>query len=140
MAQDSAQNAVSAMALPDGNGAWLVRVFTYGGLTGSGIGDFGLSSAGQVVCSPGAGKCSQTFEAGRIQPLVDMAAVKPADAAPPWPFCSDCVTRRLIILRRDSTGSVQSLSFFWTDVTPRVPREVVDLYNAVIKAARAEPN
>src|SRR3954471_15857131 len=61
------------LALPAGNGAWVIRIFTYGGFSGAGTGDIAVSSNGQIVCTP-QNTCPKRFEVRSIQLLVDKIA------------------------------------------------------------------
>lgn len=137
MAQDLTPNAVGAFALPEGDGSWIVRVYTSGGFTGRGVGDFGISSKGKVVCSLEESKCGKSFDVSKVQPLIDrLAGTAPSYyAPPPLGLCNDCISRRMTIIRRDSMGIVHSQSFYWTDLNSEVPRDVINLYNALIDAA-----
>ncbi|HLH31515.1 MAG TPA: hypothetical protein VKY31_09950 [Terriglobia bacterium] len=133
--QDVGQNR-DRITLPDGNGAWIVHVSTSGGYSGQGTGDFEISSAGQVSCSPAGSKCPKTFEIGKLQPLID-AITMIAGYNVPFPSgpCNDCMTKHMSATWRDSMGVVHNKSFVWTDLSPGIPREIIDLYNAVLHAA-----
>src|SRR6266446_10698333 len=82
------------MALPDGNGAWVVRVTTTGGITGTGIGDFAISSEGKLLCRPAKG-CPEQFKPADFQSLVQ--TILPGNLPVPVPpivsLCRDCIVR-----------------------------------------------
>src|SRR6185295_10112865 len=93
------------MALPDGNDAWVVRVTTTGGLTGTGMGDFAISSEGKLLCRPAKG-CAEQFKPADFQSLIEMILPGnlPMLTLPVVSLCRDCIVRTLHITRRDSMG------------------------------------
>ena len=131
-------NPSASPALPEGNGAWVIRVFTSGGFSGTGSGNIAISSKGEIVCTVQEPRCPKTFEVQPIQELVDkFAGLDPAsigpNSIPAAPgICNDCINRRVILVWRDRTGLEHSHSAFWDELTAaRVPREIIDIYNAV---------
>ena|SRR5689334_5457041 len=135
-----AGNTLASPALPNGNGAWVIRVFTSGGFSGAGNGNVAISSKGEIVCTsqkpPG---CPKSFDVQPIQQLVDKFAgmdlsrivTKPVPAAPG--ICNDCINHLVILVWRDRTGVEHSYSASWDELTAStVPREIVDIYNAIM--------
>jgi hypothetical protein len=56
-----------AQELPAGEGAWLLRVVTRGGIAGTGRGNFTISSDGRLTCSrPG---CPDSVSEARVRRL-----------------------------------------------------------------------
>jgi hypothetical protein len=133
-----AANTLASPSLPAGNGAWVIRVFTSGGFSGTGSGNIAISSKGEIVCTVQEPRCPKTFEVQPIQGLVDkFAGLDPSsivtNSIPAAPgICNDCINRRVILVWRDRTGLEHSYSAFWDELTAaRVPREIIDIYNAV---------
>lgn len=130
------QDPVTAMALPAGNGAWTVKVFTAGGYTGQGAGDFAVSSDGQVVCN--SAKCDKPPDTAELQRLVDgivtrnegVPATTPALVVPV--VCSDCITWRLVLTHRDAMGLERTFYAAWTDGDGNTLPGMIQLYKAVI--------
>src|SRR6476660_1266540 len=83
-------NTPRGLALPAGNGSWVIRVFTSGGFSGTGSGNIAISSKGEIVCTMEKPACPKNFEVERIQRLVDKLAgskltatvINPSPAAP----------------------------------------------------------
>jgi hypothetical protein len=120
------------MLLPDGNGAWLVQVVTFGGILGKGDLDFAVSSEGKMSCSFQV-RCPTDFKAADFHPLVGTIrdVVFPARPSPAISLCNDCITRRITISRRDSMGIVQTYTGSWDETTrDQVPQEVIRIYDA----------
>jgi hypothetical protein len=133
-----AGNTLTSPVLPEGNGAWVIRVFTSGGFSGAGNGNIAISSKGEIVCTMRKPACPDSFEVQPIQQLVDKFAGldlsrivgSPIPATPG--ICNDCINRRLILMWRDRMGQEHSYSAVWDDLTgAMVPREIIDIYNAV---------
>jgi hypothetical protein len=133
-----AGNTLTSPVLPEGNGAWVIRVFTSGGFSGAGNGNIAISSKGEIVCTMRKPACPDSFEVQPIQQLVDKFAgldlsrilSSPIPATPG--VCNDCINRRLILVWRDRMGLEHSYSAVWDDLTAAmVPREIIDIYNAV---------
>jgi hypothetical protein len=95
------------LALPAENGAWVIRIFTSGGFSGTGNGDTAVSSNGQIVCTP-ENACPKRFEVRSIQPLVDkIAEIAASPVTGNRAFiapnaCNDCLTRRVTVVWRDA--------------------------------------
>jgi hypothetical protein len=127
------QTQLPFMALPEGNGAWVVRVVTTGGLMGIGSGDFTFSSEKKIMCSAQI-QCPKEFKASDLQPLIE--GIQPDILLPVVPvvsLCRDCITRTMTIRRRDPSGLEQTFTASWDDTTKaRLPREVIQIYDAVV--------
>jgi len=131
------------LALPPGNGAWLVQVVTSGGLSGAGGGDFSISSEGRIMCGPEL-RCPAGFDAAMFDPLFDsinpdMLVLPQPGTVPVVSLCSDCIARRVFITHRNRNGIVHTFTVSF-DVTTRssVPPELMRIYDAAIAATRPE--
>ena len=126
-------SAVARMALPTGNLAWVVQVFTSGGILGTGEGDIGISSEGRVICASPEAPCGKDFMSSTLQTLVEMIQPGNLIFAKPISLCNDCYRNTIIIRRRDSMGMEHTYTASW-DITSqsRVPREVLRVYDAVM--------
>ena len=127
------ESPVVKMALPEGNGAWIVRIVTTGGFTGRGEGDWAISSMGEIICA--LVRCPDSFAIAEIQPLVEVigAANFPALALSPSGLCSDCITRVLTIAHRDAMGVLHTYTATWGDTAAeKLPAEVRRVYEAVL--------
>jgi hypothetical protein len=138
VSQDSG-TALTNPALPAGNGAWVIQVFTSGGFSGAGSGNIAVSSKGEIVCTSRKPACPDSFDVQPIQQLVDKFAgmdlsrivTSPNPATPG--ICNDCINRRVILVWRDRIGLEHSFSASWDELTAAmVPREIIDIYNAVM--------
>ena len=125
------------LALPAGNGAWVIRILTSGGFSGTGNGDTAVSSSGQIVCTP-ENACPKRFEVRSIQLLIDKIAEMAASpvtgnrAVIAPSACNDCLTRRVTVVWRDAMAVEHSYSVSWDEVTGAiVPPEVIQIYEAV---------
>ena len=126
------------MVLPDGTGTWTVRVITRGGLLGTGIGDFVVSSQGKVLCSREI-RCPKDFSATSFQSLIEAipAVVPPQPGGPSVALCNDCITRTITITHRDSMGIVHTHAASWNEVTQaQVPKEVIRIYDALVELVK----
>jgi hypothetical protein len=134
-----AGSTLAGPALPAGNGAWVIRVFTSGGFSGAGIGNIAISSKGEIVCPTQKPACPNSFEVQPIQQLVDKFAgidlsrivTSPVPVGPG--ICNDCIDIRVSLVWRDRTGVEHSYFAAWDATTAAmVPREIIDIYNAVM--------
>jgi hypothetical protein len=98
------------MGLPAGTNAWVVQVSTTGGFSGSGIGDIAVSSQGRILCNSPAMHCAKSFAASTLQPLVETIArgTVTISGRPNAGVCNDCVSRTIVITRRDNIGSMHT--------------------------------
>ena len=124
---------IPQMLLPDGNGAWVVRLVTTGGILGTGGGDLSISSENKILCSAQI-RCPNDFKVSDFQPLIEtIRADISVPTAPLVSLCRDCITRIMTISRRDSTGLVHTVTASWDDTTKaRLPQEVIRIYDAVL--------
>jgi len=132
------------LLLPSENGAWVVRIETSGGFTGRGLGNYTLSSSGDVKCVSLAPQepCPARLVPETQQSIARLVTAIPVvtpGGAPESPgrrsVCSDCVTTRMTVRRRDDAGE-QTLSYRWDESTlGTVPGEVLRLHAAVIALA-----
>jgi hypothetical protein len=126
------------LLLPDGNGAWVVRVTTTGGFSGKGVGDYSISSEGKVACSAEI-RCFDQIKVSDFQMLVEVIqpGILPIPAPPAAGMCNDCITRTMTISRRDSTGVMSTFTVSWDDTTrSKVPQEMLRIHDAVIALRR----
>jgi hypothetical protein len=126
------ESPAAKMALPDGSGAWVVRVLTTGGFTGAGEGDWAISSKGDVICTLSG--CPKTFVVSEFQSLVEMLNAASLVVAAPakTTVCRDCITRTLTIQYRDPMGSTHIFAATWDDTTTaKVPGELMRIYEGV---------
>ena len=126
------------LALPDGNGGWVVQVVTSGGFSGTGGGDFTISSQGKILCSAQM-SCPKNFVIADFQPLVEIIRPDVLPVLPPAvvSLCRDCITRTITIRRRDSIGVVHTYTASWDDTTKsKLPQEVIRIYDAILTLPR----
>jgi hypothetical protein len=128
------------MPLPSGNDVWTVEISSIGGLTGLGAGTVAVSSAGQMWCGSPDTHCPKTFDPAALQPLIEAIPleIKSIPTLPPLRICNDCIVRTITIRRRDAMGTTYAYTVSWDDLAPpgTVGREVIALYNSVIKLIR----
>ncbi len=133
-----AQDAL--MALPAGDSAWVVRVTTKGGILGTGIGDFALSSEGKLVCAATGLQCPKEFQPSAFQFLVETVKAGTLQLSRVRvSYCNDCITRTITISRRDSMGIVHTYTATWDDTTKsRLPQDVSRIYDAALALISAQ--
>jgi hypothetical protein len=126
---------VAQLALPSGSDVWVVEIFSSGGFTGRSSRDFAVSSRGRIVCDSPKNDCPRRFSRATLQsffqdvPLAGL--VVPVSSSPS--LCSDCVTKTMVVRRRDPKGIEQTFTASWDVLTAgAVPPEVMRLYNAVV--------
>ena len=127
------------MGLPAGINAWVVQVSTTGGFSGSGTGDIAVSSQGRILCSSPAMHCAKSFTASTLQPLIETIPPRTVTIAgrSTTGMCNDCVSRTIVITRRDNRGSVHTYTASWNDLSQgAVPQDVIKLYESVLKVVR----
>jgi hypothetical protein len=127
------QTPLPYIPLPDGNGAWIVRVVTSGGILGNGGGDLSISSESKISCSALI-RCPSDIKVSDFQPLIDkIQAGILLPSVPVVSLCRDCITRVMTITRRDQSGLVQTFTASWDDTTKvNLPQEVIRLYDALL--------
>ena len=125
--------ALAQMVLPDGNQTWFVQVITTGGILGRGDIDFAVSSEGKTICNQES-RCPKDFKTSDFQPLVEnvQADGPSASAVRVVSFCNDCITRTIIISRRDSMGVVHTHTATWDDTTKsKLPLDIIRIYDGL---------
>jgi len=128
-----------SLVLPVGNDAWLVEVSTTGGFFGSGTRAIAVSSAGQVICSSPAMHCPRDVAVSDIKPLVEMVPHGHVTISTRSivGFCSDCVSRTIVVRHRDNLGVLHTYTASWDDLSASVvSREVMKLYESVLTLSR----
>ena len=128
--------AQTELTLPDGENAWTVHVVTTGGLFGNVSQDLTIASDGKIECAMPQTPCPKQPDMTKLRSLVETLpeqSILVTQPAPPNVLCNDCLTRTIVIRRRDSTGLVKSYSAQWNDVTKNsVPPQILQIYDAVI--------
>jgi hypothetical protein len=134
-----AGNTAGRLALPGGNGSWVIRISTSGGFSGAGKGNIAVSSNGDIVCTMQKPACPERFDKQPIQNLVDkltgakLTSTVAGSAPVIRGLCNDCLNSRLEIVWRDAVGIEHSHSSSWDELTAATaPPEVIDIYNAII--------
>ena len=120
---------------PAGDDAWVLRVVTRGGITGTGRGNFTISSDGQLMCSrPG---CAPTVSEARVRQIGEMIAAIDAAAwlSQPKSTCSDCYETVLTVHKRQGEN-VRSYVAQWDD-SQRVASQIRNVSEAVIVVGAA---
>lgn len=138
----SAQSGpLTVLDLPDGNGAWVLRVETSGGFGGRGQGAITLSSAGALACAA-VPSCPARLDPEAQRSLTTLIARVPLASPPPrrdlpaTGVCNDCITTMLTLRRRDAQGVDQVVGYSWNEVTAAsVPGEVLRLRAAAFAVA-----
>jgi hypothetical protein len=126
---------VPQLALPSGSDVWVVEIFSSGGITGGSSRDFALSSRGRIVCDSPKDDCPRRFSRATLQSFFqDVPLAGQAVPVPSVPsLCSDCVTKTMVVRRRDPQGIEQTFTASWNVLTAStVPPEVMRLYKAVV--------
>src|SRR6185436_11622986 len=102
---------VPQMALPSGTDVWVVEVYSSGGIVGASSREFALSSSGQIVCDLFKSDCPRGFSRDTLQSFFKDVPVAGQFAAafddPLRWLCSDCVTKTMVVRRRDPQGVEQ---------------------------------
>ncbi|HEX8282535.1 MAG TPA: hypothetical protein VF588_04235 [Pyrinomonadaceae bacterium] len=129
------------VGLPEGKGAWAVRVLTSGGFAGHGRGDVTVYSDGRVTCTPPAEPCAERRPADALAPLSRLvAAARPLKwkvATAPG-VCNDCYVMQLVVRRRESKGRAKTYTITWDESnTAGVTREALRIYEAAVALASA---
>jgi hypothetical protein len=102
--------------LPPGKDAWVIHLFTAGGLTGKGLPAVTAVSDGSYACGDIVPANFQRLPDDKLKILDDMivpASLKPdklmekSDPGPPI-VCSDCYQIGLVLTRRDSDSKVRT--------------------------------
>jgi len=145
--QVTAPPGLPTLLLPQGNGAWVVRIETSGGFTGRGLGNYTASSSGELKCLTYAqpAGCPEHLDGDTPQVLGRLVGTIPrtSDAppvelsAPGRSMCNDCVTTTMSVRRRDADGE-QTVTYRWDESTiAAVPGEVLRLRAAIMALASA---
>jgi hypothetical protein len=116
--------------VPEGEGAWTIRVTTSGGLTGRGRGNVTLTSQRALTCSQTLRACDNLLAADKFQPVARLvSSFSPSKWAGPTAreniMCNDCFTTTVLFVRR-AGGKLNSATISWNDVTQtKAPPDVV---------------
>jgi hypothetical protein len=123
-----------ALALPKGNGAWVIQVSRTGGFAGV-FENVSISSDGASHCN-GKARCPAGFVVYKYQPLVEavfrlnQSAAVPNNTPPVK--CSDCFTNGILIRYRDGMGIEHTYTASWPGIAENVPPEIIQIYEEVI--------
>jgi hypothetical protein len=124
-------------AVPDGNGAWTIRISTSGGFTGRGRGGVTLTSQGDLTCLQTSHPCENKLVADRLRPVAQLiSSLDPSKwgnaTAQENMVCNDCYTTTMTLARREG-GKVTLTTLSWNDVTQRrVPPDVLRLVDMAL--------
>lgn len=125
----------SAQELPTGDGAWVLRVVSRGGITGIGRGNFTISSDARLTCSrPG---CAPTLSDARVRQIGEMIAAIDTAAwlSQPKSTCSDCYETVLTVHRREGE-TIRVYVAEWDD-SQRVSSQIRNVSEAVFSLGAA---
>jgi hypothetical protein len=129
------------LKLPKGDGAWVIQVFTSGGLAGRGKGDLTVSSRGALTLTQAGAECAQALAPDSLQTLAQavMSAQTKSFEAAPSGVCHDCYMTVMLLQRREAGGRTRTYRFSWDDVTAaKVPADVMLIYRTAAALA-SEP-
>jgi hypothetical protein len=120
---------VGAPDLPPGDAAWILRISTSGGITGAGLGNYVVTSSGDVTCSR-IETCATALAPAQVRELTDLIVLA---AAATWvvrpAMCSDCFRIRVELRRRERDG-IRVYLAEWDEPVAFTP-EITRLYRAV---------
>ena len=126
--------------IPPAESTWTVHVVSRGGFSGNISQDLTVSSAGTISCLVPQTPCPKQPDVSKLKVLIEMLPeqnVLITQPVTPNVFCNDCLTRTIVIERRDSSGTTNSYSAQWTDVNANgVPPTILQIYDAVIALQR----
>ena len=108
-------------------------------VAGSGAGNISVSSEGKILCTASALHCPKDFVASGLRPFIEAIRFGAAPILNPAPagICNDCLTRTIVIQRRDADGRLRSYTATWNDLNASaIPPEVMKLYESVVTLAR----
>lgn len=135
------------LPLPPGSGAWMIKLTTGGGITGSGVGDVIVTSAGDLFLDPPRhhglpGKLWRNkLSAERLQGITRLVvSAKPdawraryVDPARPGGCGDDLIENTLALHRRRADGAEQVSTAFWYESCPTPfskPSDLLQIYQA----------
>jgi len=130
----SQQQTALPLRLPDGDGAWSIRVTVRGGLTRENTGYVAVTSLGEIACTTAPNDCRGKLDDSEFTSLRELIGdLKSIDWAPQSnepPACIDCNLTSFFLEYREG-ASVQVRRFSWTDLTkskiPPSVSKIVDL-------------
>ena len=126
--------------IPPAESTWTVHVVARGGFSGNVSQDLTVASDGKINCLVPQTPCPKQPDVSKLKALIEMLpeqSVSITHPVPPNVFCNDCLTRTIVIERRDSSGTTNSYSAQWTDVNANgVPPTILQIYDAVIALQR----
>lgn len=127
-----------AVKLPKGDGAWVIQVFTSGGIAGRGKGDLMVSSRGGMMLTQAGAECRQVLAPDSLQTLAQVVASAQTKAweSAPSGACHDCYMTVMLMQRREAGGRERTYRFSWDDVTAaKVPADVMMIYRTAAALA-----
>lgn len=121
----------AALSVPDGEGAWTIRITTGGGFTGRGRGNVTLTSQGNLACLQTLRPCDSKLVDDKLRPIAQLvSSFDPSkwDSTPAGnSFCNDCYTTTVTFARRDG-GKLKVARLSWDDMTQsKVPPDMVKI-------------
>ena len=117
-------------SVPDGDGAWTIRISTSGGFTGRGRGSVTMTSQGNLSCLKTSRPCTEKLVDDKLRPVARLvSSFDPSKWASPTPqenmVCNDCITTTVTFARREG-GKLKIKSLSWNDATQiKAPSDVV---------------
>ena len=122
----------ASLSVPDGDGAWTIRITTSGGFTGRGRGNVTLTSQGNLTCLQTLRPCDNKLVDDKLRPIAQLVSSfdpsKWTSATPAGQsLCNDCYTTTVTFARRDG-GKLKITTLSWDDATQsKVPPDVVKI-------------
>ena len=122
--------------LPEGDGAWVVRIETSGGFTGRGAGSITASSVGEVLCVQVA-SCADRLLPETSRALTRLiSTLPPGDQASPVTgrrgVCNDCITTTMTVRRRTREGERVQRYVWDSSTASAIHEEVRRLHSAIV--------
>lgn len=140
-AEPATSTGQAGLDLPGAAGAWTVHLVARGGFSGNVSMDLTIASDGRIECVMPQTPCPKQPDVAQLNSLIETLpelSVLMTQPVPPSVFCNDCLTRTIVIRRRDSTGIVKSYSAQWNDVSKNgVLPQILKIYDAVIALQKA---
>lgn len=134
--------------LPEGNSVWVVHLTRTGGFAGISIA-LTLTSEGKFACPACTNQTiSRTLsqrDLRSVTPSFNFASVADGNTAaiptpvsePLFTMCSDCISTRITIQRRDSAGKIETYTRSWNDVSvSTVQPEFIKLADTILSLAK----
>jgi len=124
--------AEESLSVPDGDGAWTIRITTGGGFTGRGRGNVTLTSQGTLTCLQTLRPCDNKLVDDKLRPIAQLvSSFDPSKWASERPasnsLCNDCYTTTVTFARREG-GKLKVATLSWDDTTQsKMPPDLVKI-------------